>query len=374
MSNHEFLEPVAPDDNSVESVPLSNEQLESILKIQQVVLDSIAEDKRESDILDQLCKLAEGLLDNCVASVLLLHQNNQLLSVVSAPNIPEEGQIRLSNLRPDVGYGSCTAAVFHGKPAYVKNAFNDHRTAKAIDMIKDYNICTCWSVPVYDRDRNVIGCFMISSHEHRSPTTYHDRLMKTCSSIVSIMQERKTLRRLSMTDKLTGLWNRVKLDKLLISQTAAYHRHAETYCVLLLDVDHFKLVNDTHGHNAGDLVLIELASILDNTMRANDIVGRWGGEEFMVLLSKSDAAKAQIAAEKIRLAVKQHDFPEIGNITVSIGICEVSEELSILKMIDRADQALYKAKEGGRNQVCVYLPSKKESSEKKVPSRKLISA
>ena len=258
-------------------------------------------------------------------------------------------------------------AVFHGKPAYIKNAYNDHRTAKAINMIKDYNICTCWSVPVYDRDRKVIGCFMISSFEHRSPTTYHDRLMKTCSSIVSIMQERKALRRLSMTDKLTGLWNRVKLDKLLISQTAAYHRHAETYCVLLLDVDHFKLVNDTHGHNAGDLVLIELASILDNTMRANDIVGRWGGEEFMVLLSKSDATKAQIAAEKIRLAVKQHDFPEIGNITVSVGICEVSEELSILKMIDRADQALYKAKENGRDQVCLYAPAK---AAKEIPANK----
>ena len=375
MSNYEFLEPVVPDDNSVESVPLSNEQLESILKIQQVVLNSIAEDKRESEILDQLCKLAEGLLDNCVASVLLLHQNNQLLSVVSAPNIPEEGQIRLSNLRPDVGYGSCTAAVFHGKPAYIKNAFNDHRTAKAIDMIKDYNICTCWSVPVYDRERNVTGCFMISSFEHRSPTTYHDRLMKTCSSIVSIMQERKALRRLSMTDKLTGLWNRVKLDKLLVSQTAAYHRHAETYCLMLLDVDHFKSVNDTHGHNVGDVVLVELAGILEKTMRANDIVGRWGGEEFMVLLSKSDAAKAEIAAEKIRLAVKQHEFPEVGNITVSIGVCEVNQELSILKMIDCADQALYKAKENGRDQVCVFVPEKPENLEKKKgPSRKLVSA
>jgi diguanylate cyclase (GGDEF)-like protein len=362
-----------PDDNSVESVPLSNEQLESILKIQQVVLDSIAEDKRESEILDQLCKLAEGLLDNCVASVLLLHQNNQLLSIVSAPNIPEEGQIRLSNLRPDVGYGSCTAAVFHGKPAYVKNAFNDHRTAKAIDMIKDYNICTCWSVPVYDRERKVIGCFMISSFEHRSPTTYHDRLMKTCSSIVSIMQERKALRRLSMTDKLTGLWNRVKLDKLLISQTAAYHRHAETYCVMLLDVDHFKAVNDTHGHNAGDAVLVELANILKSSVRANDIVGRWGGEEFMVLLSKSDAAKAEVVAEKIRNSVMEHDFPEVGNITVSIGVCEVSQELSVLKMIDRADQALYKAKENGRNQVCVFAAIKPEGPRKKIPLRKKLS-
>jgi diguanylate cyclase (GGDEF)-like protein len=371
MSNHEFLEPVAPDDNSVETVPLSNEQLESILKIQQVVLDSIAEDKRESEILDQLCRLAEGLLENCVASVLLLHQNNQLLSVVSAPNIPEEGQIRLSNLRPDVGYGSCTAAVFHGEPAYVKNAFNDHRTAKAIDMIKDYNICTCWSVPVYDREKNVTGCFMISSFEHRSPTTYHDRLMKTCSSIVSIMQERKALRRLSMTDKLTGLWNRVKLDKLLVTQAATYYRHAETYCVMLLDVDHFKSVNDTHGHNVGDAVLIELANILQTSVRTNDIVGRWGGEEFMVLLSKSDAAKAEIVAEKIRNSIMHHDFPVVGNITVSIGICEVSQQVSILQMIDRADQALYKAKENGRNQVCVFVPAK---PDKRMPARKVVSA
>ena len=178
-----------------------------------------------------------------------------------------------------------------------------------------------------------------------------------------------------MTDKLTSLWNRVKLDKLLVSQAAAYHRHSETYCVMLLDVDHFKLVNDTHGHNTGDVVLVELAGILEKTMRANDIVGRWGGEEFMVLLSKSDAAKAEIAAEKIRLAVKQHEFPEVGNITVSIGVCEVNQELSILKMIDCADQALYKAKENGRDQVCVFVPEKFESLEKKkVPSRKMAPA
>ena len=354
MSNHEFLEPVAPDDNSVETVPLSSTQLESILNIQQIVLHAIAEDKRESEILDQLCKLAESLLKNCVASVLLLHQNNQLLSVVSAPSIPEEGQIRLSNLRMDIGHGSCTAAVFHGKPAYISNTFSDKRAAKAIDMARDFNICSCWSVPVYDRDKKLIGSFSLSSFEHRRPTTYHDRLMKTCASIVSILQERKALRRLSMTDKLTGLWNRVKLDKLLVSKKIAYRRDNEAYCVMILDVDHFKSVNDSFGHNVGDLVLVELAHILRNNIRVNDIVGRWGGEEFMILVNKSTSEKAQIVAEKIREAVKQHKFPHVGHLTVSLGICEVNQGLSILKMIDHADQALYKAKQNGRDQVCVH--------------------
>jgi len=365
MSKHEFLDPVLPSDDSVESVPLSTEQLELILNIQQEVLHALAEDKRESGILDQLCKLVEGLLDNAVASVLLLHQNDQLMSIVSAPSIPEEGQIRLSNKRLDIGYGSCTAAVLHGKPAYINNAATDYRMSKSLDLVRDFNVCSCWSVPVYNRDGKIVGSFMLSSFEHRTPTTYHDRVMKTCSSIVSIIQERKALRRLSMTDKLTGMWNRVKLDKLLVSQLKAYQRHAETYSLVLLDVDHFKQVNDTYGHNAGDAVLVDLANILKSNVRGNDVVGRWGGEEFMMLLSNSNAIKAQVVAEKMRVLVKQHQFPGVGNVTISLGICEVSRELSVLEMIDCADQALYKAKKKGRDQVCLAVLDRMEKIEPK---------
>lgn len=174
-----------------------------------------------------------------------------------------------------------------------------------------------------------------------------------------------------MADKLTSLWKRMKLDKLLISHAAAYHRHAETYCVMVLDVDHLKSINDTYGYNTGDAVLVELANILKQTMRGNDIVGRWGGEEFMVLVSKSEAIKAQVVAEKIRMSVRQHEFLEVGNVTISIGICEVSEQLSILKMIDRADQALYKAKDSGRDRVCLFVPAKLD--KEKVPSQKRVS-
>jgi len=176
-----------------------------------------------------------------------------------------------------------------------------------------------------------------------------------------------------MTDKLTGMWNRVKLDKLLVSQLKAYQRHAETYSLVLLDVDHFKQVNDTYGHNAGDAVLVDLANILKSNVRGNDVVGRWGGEEFMMLLSNSNAIKAQVVAEKMRVLVKQHQFPGVGNVTISLGICEVSRELSVLEMIDCADQALYKAKKKGRDQVCLAVLDRMEKIEpKKLATKKVL--
>ena len=365
MNNHELLELVAPDDNSVESVPLSNEQLESILTIQQVALRAIADDKPESEILDKLCILAEGVLGNSVASIMRLHKDERKLSVISAPSMCKERQKNLCNLRTDIGFGSCTSAIFYGEPAYIRDTFSDPRAAKVVDMFRELNIRSCWSVPIYDRNNLIVGSLSLSSFKHRVPTTYHDRLMKTCSSIVSILLERKSLRKLSMTDKLTGLWNREKLDTQLLMNKAAFSRYSETYCVLILDVDHFKSVNDTYGHNVGDAVLVELAKVLKQSIRLDDVVGRWGGEEFMVILSKSESAQAKIVAQKIRLTVKHHDFPSVGEVTVSLGVFEVNQELSVLEVVGYADQALYKAKKNGRNRVAVFTPDMVNKSDLK---------
>lgn len=372
MNNHKLLTPVASDENNVDAVPLTKDQLESVLTIQQLILHAVVEEKSESDILAQLCKLAESLLDNCSASVLMLDQKSQLISILSAPSMPEEGRIRFSNIRLDSGNGSCTAAILSGQPSYIYNTFSDQRASQVINLYRDFNICSCWSVPVYDRNNKVIGGFSLGSFEHRTPNTYHDRVMKMCSSIISILQERKALWRLSMTDKLTGLWNRVKLDNVLAAKLLEYNRHAETYCVLLLDIDHFKSVNDTYGHNAGDTVLVELSKLLTANIRGNDIIGRWGGEEFMMVLSKTDADTAKRVADKIRILIKQHIFPDIGKITISIGICEVNQELSVLNVIDRADRALYVAKKIGRDQVCVFehAPEKSTNWKKLIPIKK----
>ena len=358
MNNYEFLDPVRPGDPSVEMTEITSDQFESILNIQQKILNFIAQDRKENDILDELCSLSEIMLENSVASIMLKNPSTNLLSLVSAPSIPEESHHLLKDVLPGTGNGSCATAYEHGRPAYVNDTSSDDRWGNARDLANNFKIRSCWSMPVYNRDGRVIGTFALSSFEQRLPSTFHDRLMKMCSSAVSILLERKELRRLSVTDKLTGLWNRVKLDQGLHAQRASYSVYRETYSVMLIDIDHFKRINDNYGHNVGDTVLVEIAKVLRDSIRPRDLVGRWGGEEFMVLLPNSGDGKALEIGENISMAVKNHNFGQAGDQTVSVGICEVKENLRTLEVVDRADRALYKAKASGRDRVCMFYKNK----------------
>ena len=163
----------------------------------------------------------------------------------------------------------------------------------------------------------------------------------------------KKLEKLSVTDALTGLFNRVKIEQELRRVMSEYKRYRIPACVLLIDVDHFKSVNDDHGHLEGDRVLVRVAKILRNKTRETDVVGRWGGEEFLVLTPNTRLEQAAVIGEKLRQAVEKEEFDRVGRKTVSIGLSAFEENRSIDEIIDRADQALYKAKNSGRNQVVV---------------------
>lgn len=171
------------------------------------------------------------------------------------------------------------------------------------------------------------------------------------------------LEHLATRDPLTGLHNRRSLDARLIEAQALDQRYARqsgrVHGLLLIDVDHFKRVNDVHGHPAGDAVLRQLASMLQGTVRVTDVAARFGGEEFAVLLPElSGPREAVAAAEKIRAAVEAASFPEVGRLTVSIGVSLVApSDADVRPLIDRADTALYEAKRGGRNAVVLRLAS-----------------
>lgn len=164
-------------------------------------------------------------------------------------------------------------------------------------------------------------------------------------------QTNKMLERLSVTDKLTGLYNRQKLDQTLIDEFKRVERYDQGFSIIILDIDHFKSVNDTFGHLAGDSLLVEMSKMLIQDNRKSDTIGRWGGEEFMVLLPSTDETAALSVAEKIRLAIELADFPEVGKITSSFGVTSHIQGDCIESFIYRADKALYKAKYHGRNQV-----------------------
>jgi diguanylate cyclase (GGDEF)-like protein len=156
-------------------------------------------------------------------------------------------------------------------------------------------------------------------------------------------------------DYLTKLYNRRKLHKILNRKIKEAQRYNRSFCVAILDIDFFKKINDTYGHNKGDEVLKELAEILQKNLRETDIIGRWGGEEFLLILDDASLEDAYKKCETIRKKIEINRFEEVLKVTCSIGVAEYSGEESIFdEIIEKADFVLYQAKEHGRNRVEQY--------------------
>lgn len=166
-----------------------------------------------------------------------------------------------------------------------------------------------------------------------------------------LIEKNKQLEQLAVTDRLTGLYNRLKLDQVLDDELSRSRRYASSFALVLLDVDHFKSVNDTFGHPVGDQVLVEVARLLANGTRDVDVVGRWGGEEFLVICRDTEFDGAVVLAEKLRHTVAAHVFAVVGNKTASIGVTVVRTGDTIPLLMARADKALYRGKKNGRNRV-----------------------
>ncbi|WP_333607307.1 GGDEF domain-containing protein [Arsukibacterium sp.] len=165
----------------------------------------------------------------------------------------------------------------------------------------------------------------------------------------ALAREHRKSQQLSITDSLTGIYNRAKLDALLESEINRAVRHHSRFSVILCDLDFFKRVNDQFGHMVGDQVLIQFAAILTESCRDLDIAGRWGGEEFLVLCPHTNLAGAVQLAERIRSSVENARFEHQQRITLSLGIAELSANEDSSSLLKRADDALYRAKAKGRN-------------------------
>ncbi len=164
----------------------------------------------------------------------------------------------------------------------------------------------------------------------------------------------RTMSRAALRDALTGAYNRRYFDDRLAAEVAFASRHESPLTLLLLDLDHFKEVNDVHGHRAGDLVLRRFVELITEAVRAEDVVIRYGGEEFVVLCRETDQKQASLLAERLRVAVDEADFTcdeVVLHVTVSIGIAGLGKAAADTSqaLVDAADRALYAAKKDGRN-------------------------
>lgn len=170
------------------------------------------------------------------------------------------------------------------------------------------------------------------------------------------IDEKIIFKQQSETDNLTQLANRNKLDTILAFETHHSNRIQKSFSMILVDIDDFKKVNDEYGHHIGDLVLQEFATILSKNIRKTDYVGRWGGEEFLIICPQTNSDEAYIVAESLREKIDTKIFSLVGHKTASFGIAEYKFKDKVGDFFKRVDSALYLAKETGKNNVKVHIP------------------
>lgn len=188
-----------------------------------------------------------------------------------------------------------------------------------------------------------------------TPIMNNDGELIEFNTVYQDITNKKLLEELYITDTLTQIYNRTYFDELMTS-IALHQRKADTnFVILIADIDHFKVINDTYGHQVGDEALKDVAKIFKDTLRDDDVVARWGGEEFVMMLKNSDLQEAQSIAEKLRAKIEETKVQNTINITTSIGLTKyyVGEDTKLT--FKRADNALYEAKKTGRNRVVTEL-------------------
>jgi diguanylate cyclase (GGDEF)-like protein/PAS domain S-box-containing protein len=189
------------------------------------------------------------------------------------------------------------------------------------------------------------------------PITFKNRkyLLETFIDISERKRMDEKLKRLAMTDILTGAYNRTVFDEIIAREMERVKRYKKSLSIIMFDIDHFKKVNDKFGHNVGDSVLKKIATIVKKTIRKVDYFIRWGGEEFVIISAETDKEHAYILAERLRKGIENFTFNNLAQITISSGVAEFKKEDNENTLIKRADDAMYKAKREGRNRVVMNV-------------------
>lgn len=226
------------------------------------------------------------------------------------------------------------------------------------DDPRTYPIPVVFLTARHKDQEEVIRGLQVGANDYVTKPFNKEELLARVAVMVRVRTAEAEVRQASYTDVLTGLHNRRFLQQRLEEELHRAARYSLTLSCIMLDLDHFKKINDAHGHAAGDYVLTEVAAIIKQNVRLSDLAVRYGGEEFMLLLFESDKQQAHRVAERVRLDVERHDFLWQGRrlkLTVSSGVASFPDAGITVpdELIARADSALYTAKTSGRNMVQV---------------------
>ncbi|MCI0697543.1 sensor domain-containing diguanylate cyclase [candidate division KSB1 bacterium] len=228
------------------------------------------------------------------------------------------------------------------------------------------------ALPLIGENGRVVGMLSLLRRRPGSFTTKEIELLRKIAGqigqVIDTIFAYQHTRELSYTDELTRVFNRRYFNQRFEREMQRAQRYGRALSLIMLDIDHFKAFNDTHGHLWGDTILKQVAQILEKSLRKADILARFGGEEFVVLLPEIDKEHGRKVAEKLRRAIERTDFPKaatqpLGRLTISLGFAAFPEDAKEAEaLVDHADQGLYLAKSRGRNQVGVYQENMKKLS------------
>lgn len=315
---------------------------EALLKAEREILELVARAEGLERTLETLCKAVEAQMPGCRAAVLLVDPADKRLHPAAAPSLDAAHRAALTGLPVGAGGRSCARAAFLGQPVF-------DRQGEA----------PCWSLPVVSSSSTVLGTVTAFPAEGREPEPHERDVLERAARLAAIAVERhraeERVRYLALYDPLTGLANRTLLGDRLESAIAHARRHGTSAALLFIDLDGFKAINDSHGHDAGDEVLASVGKRIAGCIRDCDTAARIGGDEFVVLLSEvARPDDAEGVARKVLEAVRRpvswggHTLA----VGASIGIALYPEDASTADaLLTRADDAMYAVKQTGKGAV-----------------------
>jgi len=323
-------------------------------------------------ILRVIMERAQRLIKCDAWSLMLLDEEAQELRFVVAKGNKGRG---IKKFRLKVGQGIAGWVAKTGQPLMIHDVRKDRRFNPAVDRVTRFKTRSILCVPIVNKKRT-IGVLEMINKLNREPFDEKDQdLLRMLVGQAAIALERAMLyermSNLAITDDLTKLYNFRYLDEILDREIERCQRYGAVLSLIFFDMDYFKHVNDSHGHLMGSKVLIEVAHILLENLRTVDIISRYGGDEFVVALPETNVETALRITERLHKSMKAHEFlKEEGlkiKMSASYGIAGYPEHArSKRDLVRLADQAMYRAKNSGRDQICV---TEKRQVRSRTPSR-----
>jgi diguanylate cyclase (GGDEF)-like protein/PAS domain S-box-containing protein len=329
------------------------------------ILQMIATSAPLENVLQRLVHLAESQLTGIYGSVLLLDEDGVHLRHGAAPSLADAYIKAIDGISIGPKVGSCGTAVYRREAVVVTDIMDDPLWEDYRELAAAHGYRSCWSTPILSHQGAVLGVFAMYSTTVREPTEAETNLIEVTTRIAGIAIERKMaedrIHFMANHDALTGLPNRTLLKDRLSQAVLHAQRYDRWVTVVFIDLDNFKIVNDSLGHNAGDELLRTVSSRMVGCVRATDTVVRLGGDEFVILLLDQSKTADVVSAtlQKIRMAIAEpvrldgHDF----RVTSSIGIASYPNDgKDADALLANADVAMYRAKEIGRDNFQFYTP------------------